>query len=122
MKHKAEVRNTSFNASSVDVTFKPLRREQGATAAIRTFDVTEFIENRSAIFKRYGQAESVRHNLSDEDESRLAVILDEFKTKYMEETARADVNEGFNDSMSAEDYEKIYDFMGENDESEGMEI
>lgn len=75
-KHREAIRRSSFNVKTVDVTFKPTRWESGAT---RTIDVVEYNDNWRAIIGRYGEAESVRHNLSIEDEALLGEILDNFK-------------------------------------------
>jgi len=88
-KHIAEVQQNSFVARTVDVTFKPTHWESGST---RTFDVVEYNDNWRAILDRYGEAESVRYNLTDEDENRLAEVLDGFRTLRDESATPENVN------------------------------
>ena len=91
-KHIEEVKKSSFSAQTVDVTFKPAHWEKGAAPTTRTFDVAEYNDSRCAIINRYGPAESIRHNLSSEDEVTLAGILDGFKMQYERESIPANVN------------------------------
>jgi hypothetical protein len=81
-KHREEIRQNSFNARTVDVTFKPTRWQERTT---REIDVAEYNDNWRAIVNRYGEAESVRHNLSKEDESRLAEVLRGMRARREEE-------------------------------------
>ena len=81
-KHREAVRTSSFNAKTVDVTFKPTHWEREAVATTRTFDVAEYNGRWRALVDRYGPVQSVRHNISSEDEALLAEILNSFKIQY----------------------------------------
>ena len=70
--HREEVRKNSFSARTVDITFKPTHTFPETT---RTFDVAEYNDNSRAIVNRYGEIKSVKYNLSNEDDVRLAEIL-----------------------------------------------
>jgi hypothetical protein len=104
-KHREAVRVSSFNANTVDVTFKPTRSEDSAT---RTFDIAEYSGNWRAILNRYGAAESVRHKLSNEDEALLAEILGNFKMGYENESEPASVNDYVRDMVRERFHEYGY--------------
>ena len=90
-KHREAVRTSSFNAKTVDIVFKPRHWEQESTT--RNFDTAEYNDRWLSIINRYGQAESIHFNLSNEDEAALAEILGNFKKEYEEETEPASVND-----------------------------
>lgn len=92
-KHREEVRKSSFNAETVNVTFKPAHWEKEAMPTTRTFEVDEYNENWGGIIRRYGQALDIQHCLSNEDDTRLAEILTNFKKQYEEEAEPADIND-----------------------------
>jgi hypothetical protein len=86
--HLEEVRESSFNATTVDVTFKPTHWQERVT---REIDVTEYNNNWYAVINRYGEIESVRHNIGKEDEISLAEILAAARLKREEEAVPASV-------------------------------
>jgi hypothetical protein len=88
-KHREEIRQNSFHAQTVDVTFKPTHWQDRIT---RTIHIMEYNDNWRAILGRYGEAESVRHNLSSEDENRLADILQAFRERRAAEAVPASVD------------------------------
>jgi hypothetical protein len=92
-KHREEVRKNSFSAKTVDVTFKPAHWEKGATPTTRTFEMDEYNNNWGAIISRYGQAESIRHNLSGEDMSQLKEVLAKIRSQRESEAVPADIND-----------------------------
>ena len=92
-KHREAVQRSSFVAKDVSVTFKPPHWDKNADSTTRTFEVTEYNDNWRAICNRYGQPESVRHNLKQEDEDKLSEILDNFKIQYQEETTPGNIND-----------------------------
>jgi hypothetical protein len=87
-KHKEEVRQNSFDTSTVDVTFKPNSWQERVT---REIDVAEYNNNWRAILIRYGEPESIRHNLSQADEIHLAEILAAARLKRGEEAVPTSV-------------------------------
>jgi len=107
-KHREAVRQSSFVAKDVSVTFKPPHWDKNATSATRTFEKVEYNDNWRAICNRYGQPESVRHNLKQEDEAKLAEILDNFKTQYREETEPGNINDYVRDMVRERFHEYGY--------------
>jgi hypothetical protein len=87
-KHAHEVRQNSFKAKSVDVTFAPTKWESEAT---RTVDIAEYKDNWSAITAKYGEAKSIHHNLDKKDEARLAEILAAMRLEREQESTPASV-------------------------------
>jgi len=87
-KHMEEVRKNSFNAKTVDVTFKATHIYPETT---RWLDVAEYNDLGSTLIRRYGEIESVRYNLSAEDDSRLAKILAGSRQRRDEEAVPASV-------------------------------
>jgi len=95
-KHHEGVRQNSFIARTVDVTFKPTRWEKRTT---REIDIVEYNGNWRAILNRYGEAESVRHNLSKEDERSLGKILAGMKSQWKAEAVPVSVGEYVRDMV-----------------------
>jgi hypothetical protein len=103
--HLEAVARSSFNAETVDITFKPTHI---APAHTHSFDVAEYNDNFRSIINRYGEAESVRHNLSTEDEALLTEILDNFKTQYEEESVPAVISDYIREMVTERFHEYGY--------------
>jgi hypothetical protein len=91
-RHIENVRRNSFNAKTVDVHFKP-QEPKSKTGYIHTFEIAEYNDNWHSIVNRYGEVESVRHNLSGEDTILLEKILHKFKMQYEAETTPGNIND-----------------------------
>jgi hypothetical protein len=107
-KHREAVLNSSFAAQAVDVTFKPAHWERGAKSTTRSFEVMEYNNNWGAIINRYGQVESVKHVINDEDDAQLTEILGGFKRQYHKETTPANINDFVRDMVKARFHEYGY--------------
>ena len=85
--HLEEVNKASFNANTVDVTFKP---SYAANETARVFDITEYDNNWLSIIERYGEVLSVKHNI--EDENSLTQILDKSRSNREAAAIPAGIN------------------------------
>jgi len=86
-KHKEEIKQNSFSANTVDVTFKPTHIYPETT---RNFDVVEYNELGSSIIHKYGKTENVHYNIANE--GSLMEILADIRERREAEAVSANVN------------------------------
>ena len=102
-KHVEEVRKNSFNAKTVEVTFRPSHRGGGS---IREFDVVEYNDNWRSILDRYGQPEKISHILDIDDSRLLKKALTEIRARREAEAVPATVGSYVKDTVK----ERFHDY------------